>query len=312
MERLRIVSSSTEAVMCAVRVAREFTHRNKIVKFEGCYHGYSDGLLIKSGSGMLTHSVVDGAGVISSCNENTLIARYNDIYSVEELFQKYGNEIACIIVEPCAANMGVISSVSGFLKSLKEITEQYNSLLIFDESITGFRLSIGGAQEVYKVKPDLTVLGKIVGGGMPLAVYGGRKDIMECLVPLGSVYQAGTFSGNPVAIAAGAATIKIIENTPDFYEQLEEKSVKLARAMRSNGLNVNRIGSIMSVFFTNKYVFSYATAMSSNSEKYALYYSYLLENGIYVAPSQYEAMFVSIAHTDEDIEKTCKIVSELV
>ena len=310
MEMLRLVNSGTEAVMSAIRAARGYTGRDKIVKFEGCYHGHSDGLLVKAGSGLLTNSIPNSAGVPKGYTDSTLLARYNNTQSVETLFEKYGNEIACVIVEPCAANMGVVPPQKGFLQFLRDITHKYNSLLIFDEVITGFRLGIGGAQGFYGIKPDLTTLGKIVGGGMPLAVYGGKKEIMECVAPLGSVYQAGTLSGNPVAVSAGIETLKILEeNQEEIYSSLESKSAKIEQAMKKAGLNVNRTGSIMTVFFTDARVTDYDTAQTSDTKAYARYFKYLQSNGIYTAPSQFEAMFVSYAHSDEDIEKTCKIIS---
>lgn len=310
MEMLRLVNSGTEAVMSAIRAARGYTGRDKIVKFEGCYHGHSDGLLVKAGSGLLTNSIPNSAGVPKGYTDSTLLARYNNTQSVEALFEKYGNEIACVIVEPCAANMGVVPPQKGFLQFLRDITHKYNSLLIFDEVITGFRLGIGGAQGFYGIKPDLTTLGKIVGGGMPLAVYGGKKKIMECVAPLGSVYQAGTLSGNPVAVSAGIETLKILEeNQEEIYSSLESKSSKIEQAMKKAGLNVNRTGSIMTVFFTDARVTDYDTAQTSDTRAYARYFKYLQSNGIYTAPSQFEAMFVSYAHSDEDIEKTCKIIS---
>lgn len=310
MEMLRLVNSGTEAVMSAIRAARGYTGRDKIVKFEGCYHGHSDGLLVKAGSGLLTNSIPNSAGVPKGCTDSTLLARYNNTQSVETLFEKYGNEIACVIVEPCAANMGVVPPQKGFLQFLRDITHKYNSLLIFDEVITGFRLGIGGAQGFYGIKPDLTTLGKIVGGGMPLAVYGGKREIMECVAPLGSVYQAGTLSGNPVAVSAGIETLKILEeNQEEIYSSLESKSSKIEQAMKKAGLNVNRTGSIMTVFFTDASVTDYDTAQTSDTRAYARYFKYLQSNGIYTAPSQFEAMFVSYAHSDEDIEKTCKIIS---
>lgn len=310
MEMLRLVNSGTEAVMSAIRAARGYTGRDKIVKFEGCYHGHSDGLLVKAGSGLLTNSIPNSAGVPKGCTDSTLLARYNNTQSVEALFEKYGNEIACVIVEPCAANMGVVPPQKGFLQFLRDITHKYNSLLIFDEVITGFRLGIGGAQGLYGIKPDLTTLGKIVGGGMPLAVYGGKREIMECVAPLGSVYQAGTLSGNPVAVSAGIETLKILEeNQEEIYGSLESKSSKIEQAMKKAGLNVNRTGSIMTVFFTDARVTDYDTAQTSDIRAYARYFKYLQSNGIYTAPSQFEAMFVSYAHSDEDIEKTCQIIS---
>lgn len=308
MEMLRLVNSGTEAVMSAIRAARGFTGRDKIIKFEGCYHGHSDGLLVKAGSGLMTQSIPSGAGVTEGCTRDTLLAKYNDESSVRALFDEHGGEIAALIVEPCAANMGVVPPKEGFLQFLRGITAEHGAMLIFDEVITGFRLSDGGAQRLYGVTPDLTTLGKIVGGGMPLAAYGGRREIMECVAPLGSVYQAGTLSGNPCAVAAGIATLKQIESTPDIYEALDKKSAVLEEAMKSAGLNVNRCGSLMTVFFNSEKVVSYDESRACDTEKYAEYYRHLLRNGIYAAPSQFEAMFVSYAHTAEDIERTAEII----
>ncbi len=308
MEMLRLVNSGTEAVMSAIRAARGFTGRDKIIKFEGCYHGHSDGLLVKAGSGLMTQSIPSGAGVTEGCTRDTLLAKYNDESSVRALFDEHGGKIAALIVEPCAANMGVVPPKEGFLQFLRDITAEHGAMLIFDEVITGFRLSDGGAQKLYGVTPDLTTLGKIVGGGMPLAAYGGRREIMECVAPLGSVYQAGTLSGNPCAVAAGIATLKQIESTPDIYEALDKKSAVLEEAMKSAGLNVNRCGSLMTVFFNSEKVVSYDESRACDTEKYAEYYRHLLRNGIYAAPSQFEAMFVSYAHTAEDIERTAEII----
>lgn len=307
MEMLRLVNSGTEAVMSAIRAARGFTGRDKIVKFRGCYHGHSDGLLVKAGSGALTQSVPDSLGVPFDYTKNTLVAEYNDIASVEEVFDKDGKEIAAIIVEPVAANMGVVLPEEGFLQALRKIADQYQALLIFDEVITGFRLAPGGAQEYFQVKPDLTTLGKIIGGGMPMAAYGGRKEIMETVAPLGGVYQAGTLSGNPVATTAGIETLKILQQQPELYGQLEKNTKKLADVMQNtfgDNVCVNQIGSLMSVFFTNEKVTDYKTAVSSDTRQYAAYFNGMLEQGIYLAPSQFEAMFVSAAHTQEDLQKT--------
>ena len=311
MEMLRLVNSGTEAVMSAIRAARGFTGRDKIIKFEGCYHGHSDGLLAKAGSGLMTHSIPSGAGVPAGCTADTLLARYNDEASVEKLFGEYGGKIAALIVEPCAANMGVVPPKPGFLKFLREITEKYGALLIFDEVITGFRLSDGGAQKYYGVTPDLTTLGKIVGGGMPLAVYGGKREIMECVAPLGSVYQAGTLSGNPCAVAAGIAQLKLIESTPDLYARIDSSAEKLHAAMLEAGLNANRCGSLLTVFFTDRQVTDYDTARACDTGKFAEYWRNMLANGIYAAPSQFEAMFVSYAHSDEDIERTIQAIMTL-
>ncbi|MCI7803746.1 MAG: glutamate-1-semialdehyde 2,1-aminomutase [Oscillospiraceae bacterium] len=312
MEMLRLVNSGTEAVMSAVRAARGFTHRDKIIKFEGCYHGHSDGLLVKGGSGLLTNSIPDSAGVPKGYTETTLLARYNDRQSVEELFENNKNEIACVLVEPCAANMGVVPPEEGFLQFLRDITKANGALLIFDEVITGFRLSLGGAQQYYGVTPDMTTLGKIVGGGMPLAAYGGKREVMECVAPLGSVYQAGTLSGNPVAVASGLAMLRELENNPEIYDQLERKSAKIESAMKKAGMNVNRAGSLLTAFFTDSKVTDYDSAKTADTKAYADYFGYLLENGIYTAPSQFEAMFVSAAHSDEDIEKTCETIMNFI
>ena len=309
MELLRLVNSGTEAVMSAVRAARGYTKRSRIVKFAGCYHGHSDGLLVKGGSGLLTGSVPDSAGVPAGFTDSTLLARYNDIGSVRALFERYGEDIAAVIVEPCAANMGVVPPKDGFLKALRDITSEYGALLIFDEVITGFRLSAGGAQEFYGITPDMTVLGKIVGGGMPLAAYGGKRRIMEQVAPLGAVYQAGTLSGNPIATAAGIAQITQIEQTPGLYSELDRKTAVLEDAAKSAGLNVNRCGSLMTVFFTDTPVTDYESAVTADRAQYAHFFNYMLENGIYAAPSQFEAMFVSYAHTDEDIAKTAEIIA---
>lgn len=309
MEMMRLVNSGTEAVMSAVRAARGYTGRDMIVKFEGCYHGHSDGLLVKGGSGLLTNSIPDSAGVPKGYTDYTLLAKYNDKESVERLFREHGNDIACLVVEPCAANMGVVPPKEGFLQFLRDITSKYGTVLIFDEVITGFRLSIGGAEQYYGINPDMSAFGKIIGGGMPLAAYGGKREIMECVAPLGSVYQAGTLSGNPVAVASGIATLRELERRPEIYEELEEKSSRLENAFRNAGINVNRVGSLLTPFFTDKSVTDYESAKSSDTEKYARYFNYMLENGIYVAPSQFEAMFVSAAHSPEDIQHTCDVIS---
>lgn len=304
MEMLRLVNSGTEAVMSAIRAARGYTGRDRIIKFEGCYHGHSDGLLAKAGSGLMTHAIPSGAGVPAGCTADTLLAKYNDEGSVEKLFSACGDTIAAVIVEPCAANMGVVPPKPGFLEFLRDITRKYGALLIFDEVITGFRLSDGGAQKYYGITPDLTSLGKIVGGGMPLAVYGGRREIMECVAPLGSVYQAGTLSGNPCAVAAGTAQLKLIENTPDLYDRINSCAERLHNAMLEAGLNANRCGSLLTVFFTDRQVTDYDAAVKCDTGKFAEYWRHMLENGIYAAPSQFEAMFVSFAHSDEDIDRT--------
>lgn len=313
IEMSRLVCSGTEAVMSAVRAARGFTGREKIVKFKGCYHGHSDGLLVKAGSGALTNSVPDSAGVPSDFTKHTLVALYNDKESVKKLFETEGSEIAAVIVEPVAANMGVVLPKDGFLEFLREITLKYGALLIFDEVITGFRLGLGGAQEYFHVRPDITTLGKIIGGGLPVGAYGGRRAIMEMVSPAGPVYQAGTLSGNPIAVTAGIETIKILKEDVSIYQRLEEKTLLLEAAVKESAgesVCVNRIGSLMSVFFTTEKVFDYEAAASSDTRRYAKYFAWLLEHGIYTAPSQFEAMFVSDAHTKEDIDKTCQVISE--
>lgn len=311
MEVSRLVSSGTEAVMSAIRAARGFTRRDKIVKFKGCYHGHSDGLLVKAGSAALTTSVPDSAGVPADYTKNTLVAQYNDTTSVEGIFRTNPDEIAAVIVEPVAANMGVVLPEPGFLEFLREITERYGALLIFDEVITGFRLGLGGAQEYYGITPDLTTLGKIVGGGMPIGAYGGRRDIMQMISPDGPVYQAGTLSGNPIATTAGIETLQILKEDPAIYDRLEKKAEKVAKAVKEaagDSVCVNQIGSLLSIFFTPQKVQDYESAVCSDTKRYAEYFGYLLDRGIYVAPSQFEAMFLSDAHTDEDIQKTCRIM----
>lgn len=311
MEVSRLVNSGTEAVMSAIRAARGYTKRDKIIKFKGCYHGHSDGLLVKAGSAALTTSIPDSAGVPTDYTKHTLIALYNDKISVEKLFQANPKEIAAVIVEPVAANMGVVLPEQGFLEFLREITKQYGALLIFDEVITGFRLGLGGAQEYYGIIPDLTTLGKIVGGGMPIGAYGGKREIMQTVSPLGAVYQAGTLSGNPIATAAGLETLRILKEDPMIYERLEKKTKILTKAIQKaagNRVWINQIGSLFSVFFTKQPVKDYESAISSDTDCYTDYFGYLLEHGIYIAPSQFEAVFVSDAHTKEDIDTTCKVI----
>lgn len=313
MEMLRLVNSGTEAVMSAIRAARGFTGRDKIVKFRGCYHGHSDGLLVKAGSGALTQSVPDSLGVPEDYTKHTLVAEYNDTTSVEKLFGEYGKEIAAIIVEPVAANMGVVLPKERFLQGLRRIADQYHALLIFDEVITGFRLAPGGAQEYFGVKPDLTTLGKIIGGGMPMAAYGGRRDIMEVVAPLGGVYQAGTLSGNPVATTAGIETLKLLKQEPGLYSRIEAGTKKIADTIREafgDKICVNQIGSLMSAFFINEQVVDYKSAVRSDTEAYAAYFNYMLGQGIYLAPSQFEAMFISYAHSEEDIRRTCRAITQ--
>lgn len=310
IEKVRLVSSGTEAVMSAIRAARGYTHKSKIIKFRGNYHGHSDGLLVKAGSGLLTNSVPDSAGVPKEYTDNTLLADYNSEKSVEDLF-KANDDIAAVIVEPVAANMGVIPPKDGFLEFLRYITIKCNALLIFDEVITGFRIAYGGAGEYFGIKPDMVTLGKIVGGGLPLAAYGGRTDIMDVIAPAGNVYQAGTLSGNPVAVTAGTETLKILKSNPDIYNNLNEKSQRLETAFKNKGLTVNRAGSLLSVFFTSEKVTDYNSALASDTNAYSYYYSQMLSNGIYVAPSQFEAMFVSLPHSYDDINKTISVIDSI-
>ncbi len=313
MEVSRLVSSGTEATMSAIRVARGYTRRDKIIKFRGCYHGHSDGLLVKAGSAALTTSVPDSAGVPADYTKNTLVAEYNNRESVRELFEANPDSIAAIIVEPVAANMGVVLPQDGFLAFLREITSEYGALLIFDEVITGFRLALGGAQQYFHVTPDLSTFGKIIGGGMPVGAYGGREDIMRMVSPDGPVYQAGTLSGNPIATAAGLATLRILKEDTGIYDRLEARAKKLADAVREAAgerVSVNQIGSLMSIFFTEDAVTDYESATHSDTKQYADYFGYLLDRGIYVAPSQFEAMFLSDAHSKEDVECTIEVMRE--
>lgn len=310
-ERVRLVNSGTEATMSAIRTARGATGRDKIIKFRGNYHGHSDALLASAGSGVLTDSLPDSAGVPANATKDTLLADYNDPASVEALFEANKDEIAAVIVEPVAANMGVVPPKEGFLEALRSITKKYRALLIFDEVITGFRLSYGGAAQAFGIQPDMVCFGKIVGGGMPLAAYGGKKWIMSKVAPDGPVYQAGTLSGNPVAVAAGIETLAILKSHPSIYERLDQKAATIEKAFRDKGLNVNRAGSLLSVFMTDEPVTDEKSARTSDTERFTKYFNQMLENGIYVAPSQFEAMFVSAVHTKEDIAKTCDVIKNL-
>lgn len=309
IEIVRMVNSGTEATMSAIRLARGYTGRDKIVKFEGCYHGHGDSFLIKAGSGALTFGVPTSPGVPEEIAKLTIIAPYNDLERLREIFAAEGEDIAGVIIEPVAGNMGVVPPKPGYLKGLRELTRKYDSLLIFDEVITGFRVAYGGVQELYGVSPDLTCLGKIIGGGLPVGAYGGKKEIMEKMAPTGPVYQAGTLSGNPLAMIAGITTLKTVQ-TQNVYQKLEEKSAKLAsglsEAAKKAGAKVsfNRVGSMLSTFFTEEKVVDYETASTSDVQKYAVFFQKMLEQGIYLAPSQFETTFVSFVHTDEDIDRT--------
>lgn len=309
VEMVRMVSSGTEATMSALRLARGYTGRNKIVKFEGCYHGHADHLLIKAGSGALTFGMPSSPGVPESIASETLTAQYNDLDSVKALFAQYPEQIAAVIVEPIAGNMGLVLPKEGFLKGLREITEANGALLIFDEVISGFRASYGGAQKVYEITPDLTCMGKIIGGGLPVGAYGGKKEIMQQVAPVGPVYQAGTLSGNPLAMAAGLAILGELEK-PGVYEAIEAKAKKLAEGLRKAAekagvtVAINQCGSLLTVFFTDVAVDSYASAMTSDTAQFKVFFQSMLQQGYYLPPSQFECWFVSQAHTEDDIEKT--------
>ncbi|MFA5882078.1 MAG: glutamate-1-semialdehyde 2,1-aminomutase [Eubacteriales bacterium] len=309
MEMVRMVNSGTEATMSALRLARGYTGRNKIVKFEGCYHGHADSLLIKAGSGALTLGVPTSPGVPANIASGTITASFNDLEMLKEIFAAEGDDIAAVIVEPVAGNMGVVPPQPGYLEGLRDLTRKYGSLLIFDEVMTGFRVAYGGAQVRFNIEPDLTCLGKIIGGGLPVGAYGGRKEIMEKIAPAGPIYQAGTLSGNPLAMTAGIATMESLQK-PGFYEELENKSAKLAEGLADAAdkarvkVTMNRVGSMVCTFFTGQKVVDYASACTSDTAKFGTFFRSMLDQGIYLAPSQFEAAFVSAAHTGDDIAKT--------
>ena len=315
VDMVRLVNSGTEACMSALRLARAFTGRSKIVKFAGNYHGHADGLLVQAGSGALTHGVPTSAGVPESYAAETLVAAYNDISSVESLFDAWPEDIAAVIVEPVAGNMGVVPPANGFLESLRAITEAYDALLIFDEVITGFRVAYGGAQTLYGITPDITTMGKIIGGGLPVGAYGGRADIMQMVAPLGPMYQAGTLSGNPLAVAAGVATLTEMQR-PGVYDQLEATAVRLTEGIAHSFATaempstINRVASMFTGFFNAGPVSALAQVEQSDAAAYGRYMHALLERGVYIAPSQFEAGFVSIAHTDADIDRTIVAVGD--
>lgn len=316
IEMVRMVNSGTEAVMSAIRVARGYTGRDKIIKFNGCYHGHSDGLLVKAGSGVMTAGVPDSAGVPAGAALDTLTADYNDLSSVEELFRQYENQIAGVILEPVAANMGVVPPEDGFLQGLRKLCDERKALLIFDEVITGFRLGIDGAQGYYGVQADLTTFGKIIGAGMPVGAYGGRKEIMEVVAPLGAVYQAGTLSGNPVAMTAGYTQLMLLKQNPQYYSRLnglgEQLFGGIKERLQKAGLSygMNHVGSLGCLFFTPQKVQNYSLAKTSDTQQFADYFRYMLGQGIYLAPSQFEAMFVSLAHGQEEIQRTLDTVDK--
>lgn len=311
MELIRLVNSGTEATMSAIRLARAYTGRDKILKFEGCYHGHADSLLVKAGSGATTLGIPDSPGVPADFARNTITAPFNNFSSVKNIMEKNGGEIACIIIEPVPGNMGVVPPAEGYLKMLREITHQYGTLLIFDEVMSGFRVAYGGAQELYGITPDLTCLGKIIGGGLPVGAYGGRTDIMERIAPSGPVYQAGTLSGNPLAMTAGIETLKILSQ-PGTYERLNKLSRLLSEGFRDAAARAGvpvfntRVGSMVCTFFTEGPVTDYESAKKSDTAAFGRFFIAMLDQGIYLAPSQFEAIFLSTAHTEEHIEKTVK------
>ncbi len=314
VDMVRMVNSGTEAVMSAVRVARGFTGKNKIIKFAGCYHGHSDAMLVSAGSGVMTSGVPDSAGVPKGCTEDTMTAVYNDLDSVRALMEQADGQTAAVIVEAVGANMGVVPPKKGFLEGLRKLCDEYGALLIFDEVITGFRLAFGGAAEYFGVTPDLVTYGKIIGAGMPVGAYGGRREIMELVSPVGKVYQAGTLSGNPIAMAAGLTQLKYLYEHKEIYKDLEEKGKRLYGGMekilaeKNLPYHINHVSSLGSLFFTEQEVVDYTSAKSSDTKAFSEYFKGMLAQGIHMAPSQFEAMFLSVAHTDEIIDQTLEAV----
>jgi glutamate-1-semialdehyde 2,1-aminomutase len=316
IEQVRLVNSGTEATMSAIRLARGFTGRDLIVKFIGCYHGHVDSLLVKAGSGLATFALPDSAGVPAAFAELTLAVPYNDPDAVERIFAAHPGKIAAVIIEPVAGNMGCVPPAEGFLKILREVTEQHGALLIFDEVITGFRLSLGGAQELYGIRPDLTTLGKIIGGGLPIGAYGGRADIMERIAPAGPVYQAGTLAGNPLAVAAGIAVIEELRRRPTLYAELDQRAARLAEGLKKIAWDahlevcINRMGSMLTIFFTSGPVVDFDSALRSDTSRFTKFFQGMLERGVLLPPSQFETFFVSAAHTDRDIDTTLAAAKE--
>ena len=303
IEKVRLVNSGTEATMAAIRLARGFTGRERIIKFDGCYHGHGDSLLVKAGSGVATLGLPDSPGVPQSLAALTTVLPFNDVQSLEREFAAHGSEIACVIVEPIVGNMGCVPPRPGYLQAMREVTSRHGALLVFDEVMTGFRVAAGGAQELYDIRPDLTTLGKVIGGGLPVGAYGGRADIMDRVAPAGPVYQAGTLSGNPLAVAAGLATLRRID-TENPYRKLETLGARLESGLSMRGVRVNRVGSMFTVFFTNAEVVDFRTAKTSDTQRFNSHFHSMLRQGIYLAPSQFEAAFISAAHTTDDIDQT--------
>jgi glutamate-1-semialdehyde 2,1-aminomutase len=316
VEMVRMVNSGTEATMSAIRLARAFTGRDKIVKFEGCYHGHGDAFLIKAGSGATTLGVPDSPGVPAGTASDTLTAEFNNASSVSALFSAHKKSIAAVIIEPVVGNMGCVPPEQGFLTELRELCTEHGVLLIFDEVMTGFRVAAGGAQQLYSIQPDLTTMGKIIGGGLPVGAYGGRKDVMLHVAPAGPMYQAGTLSGNPLAMAAGFETLSMVKSDSGFYAKLEEKAARFSRGVQRaiddlwSPIRMNRVGSMFTIFFCRQPVRNYANALTADREKFSAFFKQMLSRGIYLPPSQFEAAFISMAHTDEDIDRTVEAIRE--
>ncbi len=315
VEMVRLVNSGTEALMSAIRLARGHTGRHKVIKFEGCYHGHSDSLLAKAGSGIATFGLPDSAGVPTSVTVDTIVLPYNDLDALKQVLDAARDEVACVVLEPVAGNMGVVPPKEGYLAGIRELCDRHGAVLIFDEVITGFRLAYGGAQELYGITPDLTTLGKIIGGGLPVGAYGGKREIMEKIAPVGPVYQAGTLSGNPLAVSAGIAVLRLLKE-PGVYQELADRASALREGLAQAAddanvpVRINSVGSMMTVFFTDTPVFDYASAKTADTQRYARYFNEMLQRGVYLAPSQFEAAFVSTAHSDEDIEATIRAARE--
>jgi len=305
IEMVRLVNSGTEATMSAIRVARGFTKRDLIVKFEGCYHGHVDSLLVKAGSGVATLGLPDSPGVPKGFSDTTVSLPFNSTEAIEQAFRVHADRIAAVIVEPVVGNMGCVPPKEGYLEQLREITARHGALLIFDEVMTGFRVAFGGAQQLYGIRPDLTTLGKVIGGGLPIGAYGGRADIMSCVAPSGPIYQAGTLSGNPLAVAAGLAMLRHLKAHPEIYQQLETRTAAICNAAPS-GTIINRVGSMFTIFFTTTEITDYDSAKNADTRRFAEFHGRMLERGIYLPPSQFEAAFLSAAHSDDDVEKTVK------